>query len=111
MAQWKQIQLVTMRFWVRSLALLSGLRILCCCGVGWQLQFQFCPPPPPKPGNLHMPECSPKKKKRKKKSVYAYKLKRRALLYSAQNYWIRSLLPPHCPYCGKMCAQMSHEHQ
>ena len=30
MAQWKQIQLGTMRLWVQSLAFLSGLRILCC---------------------------------------------------------------------------------
>jgi len=39
-AQWKQIRLGTMRMRVRSLALLSGLRIWCCpgaavsCGVG-----------------------------------------------------------------------------
>ena len=31
MAQWKQIQLGTMRFRVRSLALLRGLRIWHCC--------------------------------------------------------------------------------
>ena len=30
-AQWKQIQLETMRLWVRSLATLSGLRIWHCC--------------------------------------------------------------------------------
>ena len=30
-AQWKQIQLVSMRIQVRSLALLSGLRIWRCC--------------------------------------------------------------------------------
>ena len=30
-AQWKQIQLVSMRMKVRSLALPSGLRIQCCC--------------------------------------------------------------------------------
>ena len=30
MAQWKQIQLGTMRIWVRSLASLSGLRIRHC---------------------------------------------------------------------------------
>ena len=30
-AQWKQIQLGTMSLQVRSLALLSGLRIQCCC--------------------------------------------------------------------------------
>ena len=37
-AQWKQLQLGTMRWWVRSLASPSGLRIpRCCgCGVGWQ---------------------------------------------------------------------------
>ena len=31
MAQWKQIQLGTVRFQVQSLALLSGLRIRRCC--------------------------------------------------------------------------------
>ena len=31
MAQWKQIQLRTMRLQVQSLALLSGSRIWCCC--------------------------------------------------------------------------------
>ena len=31
MAQWKQIQLGTLRLWVRSMALLSGLRIQRCC--------------------------------------------------------------------------------
>ena len=42
-AQWKWLWLVSMRMWVRSLSLLSGLRILCCCGygVGWQLQLWF----------------------------------------------------------------------
>ena len=30
-AQWKRIQLGTMRSWVRSLASLSGLRIWRCC--------------------------------------------------------------------------------
>ena len=34
MAQWKQIRLGTMRLRVRSLALLSGLRIGHCCGCG-----------------------------------------------------------------------------
>ena len=29
-AQWKQIQLGTMRLWVQSLASFSGLRIWCC---------------------------------------------------------------------------------
>ena len=31
MAQWKLIQLGTMRLWVRFLTSLSGLRISCCC--------------------------------------------------------------------------------
>ena len=34
MAQGKRIRLGTLRLWVRSLALLSGLRIWCCCEVG-----------------------------------------------------------------------------
>ena len=34
MAQWKRIRLGTMRSWVRSLALLSGLSIAVSCGVG-----------------------------------------------------------------------------
>ena len=33
MAQWRQIQLGAMRLWVRSLVLLSGLRIQCCHGL------------------------------------------------------------------------------
>ena len=46
-----RLQLVSMRIQVQSLALLSGLRILCqiwCCygcGVGLQLQLQFDPSP------------------------------------------------------------------
>ena len=31
MAQWKRIQLGTMKLQVRSLALVSGLRVWCCC--------------------------------------------------------------------------------
>ena len=61
-AQRKQIRLVSMRIWVRSLALLSGLRIQCClamscsvghrcgldpafsgCGIDWQLWLPFDP--------------------------------------------------------------------
>ena len=47
-----QTQLISMRMWVQSLALLRGLRILCgCgCGVGQQLQLRF----DPEPGNFHM---------------------------------------------------------
>ena len=43
--QQKQIQLGTMRWWVRPLALRSALRIWCGCGcdVGRQLQLRFNP--------------------------------------------------------------------
>ena len=46
MAQQKQIWLGTMRFWLRSLASLSGLRIWCCCGsrgVGRWLELWLVP--------------------------------------------------------------------
>ena len=45
MAQWKRIRLGTMMLRVRSLALLSELRIQCCCGsgVGWWLQLRLDP--------------------------------------------------------------------
>ena len=36
--KWKQIQLVTMRLWVRSLTPLSGLRIWCCLELRSRLQ-------------------------------------------------------------------------
>ena len=65
-------ELVSMRMQVRSLALLSGLRIWCCCavvqvadvariwyhcGVGQQLQLQLqCDP---QPGNFHKPWVQP----------------------------------------------------
>ena len=44
-AQWKWIRLGTMRLRVWSLALLSGLRIRCCCGsgLGWQLWLRLDP--------------------------------------------------------------------
>ena len=43
--QRKQTQLVSMKTWVQSLALLCGLRIQHCCGcaVGWKVQLQFDP--------------------------------------------------------------------
>ena len=41
MAQWKQIQLVTMRSQVQSLASLSGLRIWHCCELWCRLQMQL----------------------------------------------------------------------
>ena len=65
--------IVYVRLWLRSLALLSELRIQCClklwrrsqmwlrsgvtcgCGVAWQLQLQF----DPQPGNFHMPQVWP----------------------------------------------------
>ena len=40
-AQWKQIQLVSMRTKVLSLALLSGLRIWCCCKLWWRPQTRL----------------------------------------------------------------------
>ena len=70
MEQWKPIRLGTIRLWVRSLALLRGLRIRCChelwadmawtwrcCGwgVGQWLQLRF----DPSPGNLHMLQVWP----------------------------------------------------
>ena len=44
-AQQKQIRLVSMKTRVRAFALLSGLRISCCCdySTGWQLQLRFNP--------------------------------------------------------------------
>jgi len=38
-AQWVKNPTVSMRVQVRSLVLLSGLRIWCGCGVGWQLRL------------------------------------------------------------------------
>ena len=70
MAQQYQIQLVSMRMRVRSLALLSGLRIRCCwklwhrsqIQLGSRLQLQFNP----WPGNFHMPKAQAIKRKKKK---------------------------------------------
>ena len=39
MVQWKQIQLGTMRLWVQSLALHSGLRLWCCHALWCRLQM------------------------------------------------------------------------
>ena len=39
--EWKQIQLVTMRFQIRSLALFSGLRIWCCRELWCRLQTRL----------------------------------------------------------------------
>ena len=41
MAQWKQIQLVSMRMQVQSLALFSGLKIWCCLEVWCRLQMRL----------------------------------------------------------------------
>ena len=38
MAHWKRIRLVTMRFWVQSVASLSGLRIWCGCELWCRMQ-------------------------------------------------------------------------
>ena len=40
-AQWKQIQLVSMRLWVQSLASLSGLGIWHCCELCCRSQTQL----------------------------------------------------------------------
>ena len=57
-AQWKRIQLGTMKLQVRSLASLSGLRIWHCC----ELWCRSCQ------------ECNPKKQKKKRKKETHYKL-------------------------------------
>ena len=41
MVQQKPIRLGNMRLWVRSLASLSGLRILCCCELWCRLQMRL----------------------------------------------------------------------
>ena len=41
MAQRKRIQLISMTMWVPSLALLSGLRIRCCCELWCRSQTQL----------------------------------------------------------------------
>ena len=40
-AQWKQIQLVSLRMQVQSPAPLSGLRIWCCLALWYRLQTRF----------------------------------------------------------------------
>ena len=40
-AQWKQIQLGTMRSWVQSLTLLGGLRIGHCCDLSCRSQMRL----------------------------------------------------------------------
>ena len=64
MAQGRRIQPETMRLRVRSLALISGLRIQRCCGcsVGQQLQLLFTP----SLGTSICYGCGPKKKTKKK---------------------------------------------
>ena len=75
MVQWKQIQLVSMRMQVQSLASVTGLRIgiAMSCGVGGRwgsdpmllwLQGRPAAAAPIQPGNFHMPWCGPKKKKK-----------------------------------------------
>ena len=71
------IWLVSMRMWVQSLPLLSGIRIQrCCgcgcgCGVGRQLQLWV-----PNLGTFHMPQvqCLKKKKKKKKDCLLSQKI-------------------------------------
>ena len=78
MAQWKLIQLVSMKMWVQSLASLNGLGIPCCCelcGVGHQCGsdsawlWLWCrsaavAPIRPLAWNLHMPLVQPLKEKK-----------------------------------------------
>ena len=40
-AQWERTPLVSMRMWVRSLVLLSGLRICCCCEMWCRIQMRL----------------------------------------------------------------------
>ena len=76
MVQWKQIQLGNMRLQVRSLASLSGLRILCChelCGVGHRCSLDpvllgdYSSDLTPSLGTSICHGCGPKKTKDKKK--------------------------------------------
>ena len=98
--QRKQIQLGTMRSQVRSLGLLSGLKIWRCheleckvtdvvrilsgcgCGCGWQLQLQF----DPQLGNLHM-LCVRRKKAQKKQK----KKKKKREEKNEKNYTLRHI--------------------
>ena len=41
MAQWKRTWLVSMRPWLQSLILLSGLRIRCCCELWYRLWMRL----------------------------------------------------------------------
>ena len=72
-AQWKRIQLGTMRLWVRFLAELGRLRIWYCRGLWCRSQMQlgssvavplaqgggYRSELDPWPGNLHMPQVQP----------------------------------------------------
>ena len=94
MAQWKRIQLGTMSLWAGSLALLSGLRIQCCCelyvghtrGSDLALQWLWCRlaatalTRPLAWETFICCRCSPKKiLKKTKKKIYIP-------LYSLQDY-------------------------
>ena len=79
MAQWKQIQLGTMRLRVQSLASLSGLRIQCCCELCCRSQMWlgshvavavasgYRSDWTPSLGTSICQECGPEKKKKKEK--------------------------------------------
>ena len=89
MAQWKRIQLGTMKLWVESLASLSGLRIWSClelqitdmawilhccgCGVCQQLTAQIppkaCKPPYAMGATLKRHKEKKKRKERRKEST------------------------------------------
>ena len=83
MAQWKQIQLVTMRLWVQSLASLSGLKIWHCRELWHKSQmwrrsgvavavvkadsYSYSSDSIPSLGTSICHGCSPKKQKKSKK--------------------------------------------
>ena len=83
MAQWKRIQLASMRTWVRSLALLSGLRIgvAVSCGIGHRFGLDpmllqlWCRPAATAPIQLldwELPYATGAALKRQKKKIYNF---------------------------------------
>ena len=92
MAQQKQTQLISMRMWVRSLALFSGLKIWCCrelwyrvhtwlaSGIGMAVAVagSCSSDSTPSLGNSMCHRCDPKKQKqkeKKKKKAFAWQRK------------------------------------
>ena len=95
-AQWKQIRLGTMRLRIQSLALLSGLRIRCCCELWCRSQMRlrsdvavavvqassYSSDSTPSLGTSICCRCGPKKTKRPKKKK---KVTKKNLPYSTGN--------------------------